>query len=176
MEFLVDYDCTIKYHPEKANVVADAHSRKAQVSSLQVKEWELLEKAGKGNPQLKSSAVLVSNVKITSTLIPRIKEAQKDDCQVQKWKERVEKRSIPDFNVNSDGVLRYRTRLVVPQDTDIKREILEECDDPLLPRANPRYGPLPHDYLDYVQDSRCYSPGPADSPFALADQPFAGWL
>ena len=84
MEFLEDYDCTIKHHPGKANVVADALSRKAQVSSLQVKEWELLEKVGEWNPQLKSSAVLFSNIMITSTLIPRIKEAQKDDSQVQK--------------------------------------------------------------------------------------------
>nr|XP_027065386.1 uncharacterized protein LOC113691448 [Coffea arabica] len=63
---------------------------------------------------------------ITSTLISRIKEAQKDDFQVQKWKEKVEKGTIPDFNMNSDGILRYRNRLVVPQDKDIKREILEE--------------------------------------------------
>ncbi|XP_071916246.1 uncharacterized protein [Coffea arabica] len=46
MEFLEDYDCTIKFHSGKANVVADALSRKSQVSSLQVKEWELLEKVG----------------------------------------------------------------------------------------------------------------------------------
>ena len=32
MEFLKDYDCTILYHPGKANVVADALSRKSMGS------------------------------------------------------------------------------------------------------------------------------------------------
>ena len=38
IEFLEDYDCTINYHPGKANVVADALSRKAQVAGLMIKE------------------------------------------------------------------------------------------------------------------------------------------
>nr|XP_027093630.1 uncharacterized protein LOC113714031 [Coffea arabica] len=48
VEFLEDYDCTIKYHPGNVNIVADALSHKAQVSSLQVKGWELLDKLGNG--------------------------------------------------------------------------------------------------------------------------------
>ena len=38
-----DYDCTLNYHPRKANVVADALSRKVQVASLMVRKWHMLE-------------------------------------------------------------------------------------------------------------------------------------
>nr|GEU92227.1 reverse transcriptase domain-containing protein [Tanacetum cinerariifolium] len=37
LELLADYDCEIHYHPGKANVVADALSRKEQIKPLQVR-------------------------------------------------------------------------------------------------------------------------------------------
>ncbi|GKE51278.1 reverse transcriptase domain-containing protein, partial [Tanacetum coccineum] len=37
LELLTDYDCEIRYHPEKANVVADALSRKKQIKPLRVR-------------------------------------------------------------------------------------------------------------------------------------------
>nr|GEW22995.1 putative reverse transcriptase domain-containing protein [Tanacetum cinerariifolium] len=37
LEFLVDYDCEIHYHPGKANVVADALGQKVRIKPLQVR-------------------------------------------------------------------------------------------------------------------------------------------
>ncbi|GKE64991.1 putative reverse transcriptase domain-containing protein, partial [Tanacetum coccineum] len=37
LELLADYDCEIRYHPRKANVVADALSRKERIKTLRVR-------------------------------------------------------------------------------------------------------------------------------------------
>ncbi|GJU05869.1 putative reverse transcriptase domain-containing protein [Tanacetum coccineum] len=37
LELLADYDCEIRYHPRKANVVADALSRKERIKPLRVR-------------------------------------------------------------------------------------------------------------------------------------------
>jgi len=45
IEYLKDYDFELLYHPGKANVIADALSRKRiHVSTMMIKELELLER------------------------------------------------------------------------------------------------------------------------------------
>ena len=110
VEFLEDYDCSINYHPGKANVVADALSRRAQVAGLMVREWDMLEEASGWNPRLEKLKILFGNLSLKSPLLERIKEAQGKDPVVQGYLERVGKVETLDFKLGPEGILRFRDR------------------------------------------------------------------
>ena len=88
---LEDYDCTINYHLGKANVVADALSRKAQLVGLMIRKWNMLKDVSKWNPRHEPQTVIFGNIKVQSTLLDRIKEGQNKKPMVQKWLERLQK-------------------------------------------------------------------------------------
>ena len=76
MELIKDYDLNIQYHPRKANVVADALSRKASTLNVMLKErlpalYEEMENFGL---ELVESGFL-ANLKVKPTLTDDIKEA-----------------------------------------------------------------------------------------------------
>ncbi|XP_071928044.1 uncharacterized protein [Coffea arabica] len=110
----------------KVNVVADALSRKAQVAGLMVKEWDMLEEVSVWNPRLERLKILFGNLSLRSPLLKRIKEAQKTDPTVQKKLEQVQKGENLDFKLGSEGILRFRDRIVVPADEELRKEILQE--------------------------------------------------
>ena len=72
MEYLDDYDLTLHYHPSKANVVANALSRKSRevLASVASREWQMLEIMGHFGLQYSDQAqgVLGSSVATTSLL------------------------------------------------------------------------------------------------------------
>ena len=58
MEYLEDYNFTLHYHPSKANVVADALSRKSRevLANVASREWQMLEIMGQYGLQYSDQA------------------------------------------------------------------------------------------------------------------------
>ena len=59
-------------------------------------------------------------------LIDRIEEAQKSDVSLMKIVEEVKKGDKVDFVIRDDGILLFGNRLCIPNDQNLKRDILEE--------------------------------------------------
>jgi len=79
IEFLKDYDFELLYHPRKANVVADALSRKTvHVAHLMIKELELLEsfRDMRIHVELEPEFIRYSTLAISSDFLSLIKEKQ----------------------------------------------------------------------------------------------------
>jgi len=77
MEFLKDYDFELLYHSRKANVVADALSRKIMhIAHLMIKEVELLEKFKdiKLQVELEYESIRCSTLTISSDFLNSVKE------------------------------------------------------------------------------------------------------
>ena len=90
MEFLKDYDFVYKYHLGKANVVADALSRKSlHVSTMMIHQMELLEKFRDLHLDVScyDYSISVYKLDLKNTLRDRIREAHKRDYELQKFKE-----------------------------------------------------------------------------------------
>src|SRR3954469_15220141 len=77
LEFLKDYDFDLNYHPGKANVVADALSRKTlHISAMMVKELELIEQFRDMSLvcEMTSQSVMLGMLKINNDFLDNIKE------------------------------------------------------------------------------------------------------
>ena len=87
MEFLKDYEFELKYHPGKANVVAEALSRKyLNVSWMMIKEAKLIESFRDLNLgiSITPQTIQLSQIKVTSSFKEQIQHAQQQDANFQR--------------------------------------------------------------------------------------------
>ena len=130
MEFLEDYDFTLHYHPGKANMVVDALSWKSRgvLASIASQKWRILETVGQFGLQYREQAQgTLGSLVATPSLLSRVIESQGQDTEIVFIRDRVQS-GIGDegWTVHADGSFRYRGRVVVPQLTDFREEILRE--------------------------------------------------
>ncbi|XP_059627679.1 uncharacterized protein LOC132270521 [Cornus florida] len=132
MEKMKDFDMTLQYHLGKANVVANALSRKPRglVAFMMIQEWMMLEALAEFSimPSSQSTGALLCSLTVQPTLVSRIIHSQTQDDRLQtKAVEAVNDEGNVDWTYGADGGMRFRGRLYVPDLADLKREILEEA-------------------------------------------------
>ncbi|KAL0561549.1 hypothetical protein IC582_001983 [Cucumis melo] len=131
LELIKDYDCTIDYHPGKANVVADALSRKSSHSNITLNSIgsSLLRelKMGEAAMSVGKLGSLVAHFQVRPILIDRIIKAQLDDARLRKLAEEVRQNQRLNYSLRGDGALMKYDRLCVPSDQTIKDQISEEA-------------------------------------------------
>ncbi|WJX40142.1 hypothetical protein P8452_27648 [Trifolium repens] len=129
LEFLKDYDFELSYHPGKANVVADALSRKTlHMSSLMVKELELIEEFRNLSLVcgMTPKSVKLGMLKLTNPFLESIEEHQKKDVKLMEKFTLVKEGKENNFKMDESGVIRFRGRVCVPDVPELKKMIMEE--------------------------------------------------
>ncbi|KAL5787294.1 hypothetical protein ACOSP7_004243 [Xanthoceras sorbifolium] len=117
MELIKDYDCVIDYHPGKANVVADALSKKA-LFALKAMNVQL---------QLNPDSALVAELVCRPSLIQQISEKQKQDARILMICEQIPEGKHPDFSIRAYGIVCFRDRICIPDDEELRKIILTEA-------------------------------------------------
>ena len=128
LELIKDYDLSVQYHPGKANVVADALSRKGHLNCITSSfvpptlceqfKGLCLEIVPKG---------FLATMEVKPTLLDRIRDAQQLDESLEKVRRKIQTGEIKDFSEDEHGTLWFEKRLCVPHDEEIKKIILQEA-------------------------------------------------
>jgi hypothetical protein len=146
LELIKDYDLGINYHLGKANVVADALSRRSHVSQLVVNSmpFELCEEFYKLNLRIVANTEAMV-MEVGSSLLQEIRRGQLEDEKVQEIKCNIKEEKSPGLLEDDEGVLWYKGRICVHNVKELKAKILHEAHESayfILPGGNKMYHDL----------------------------------
>ncbi|GJS88213.1 putative nucleotidyltransferase, ribonuclease H [Tanacetum coccineum] len=127
LELLKDYDTNIQYHPGKANVVADALSRKSgMIAGIKVEEG-IIRDLERLDIELcvRGQNGFWASLRVEPNLISQIKTAQKDDGEIWAIIQNIDQQT--EFRVDDDGILWQGTKLCVPEDPTLREALMTEA-------------------------------------------------
>lgn len=122
IEYLKDFHFQLIYHPGKTIVVADALSRKRSEDPHQqvARLWAMTGELVATNLILHPNGYL-ANFVISNDLIERVKITQVDDKELNSFMEK-----STNLKLDNMGIVRFRGRLRVLNDEELRKTILEE--------------------------------------------------
>ncbi|KAJ9536301.1 hypothetical protein OSB04_un000510 [Centaurea solstitialis] len=148
LELLKDYDVRIQYHPGKANVVADALSRKSSgsISSLIAQPHIAFDLERMGiNLCYHGGNEMLASLTVEPTLVSRIKEAQQQDGELWAILQKAKGDPQTEFRVDDKGTIWFHNRLCVPNNPELKEAVLSEAHNSsfsIHPRSTKMYRDL----------------------------------
>jgi hypothetical protein len=130
LELIKDYDLEVHYHPGKANVVADALSRKAHYHCLSIEaisetlSWEIRKLNLEIIPQGSLNHIAVEPILQDSIIIAQLHD---EGVKIIKQQLAQGEEKYKCFQVDHEGILWFKGRIVVPKDHQLCKQILDEA-------------------------------------------------